>query len=97
MGVERIFTQSVSEVISELPQPLAVIRQVQGPKDSPSRVKDSAPGLPCGSVVRNTPSNAGDMGLIPGQGTKIPHASGQLSLCAATRACALQQKSHMLQ
>ena len=31
------------------------------------------PGDP---VVKNPPSNAGDAGLIPGQGTKIPHAVG---------------------
>ena len=31
-----------------------------------------------GPVVKNLPSNAGDVGLIPGQGTKIPHAVGQL-------------------
>ena len=30
----------------------------------------------------NLPSNAGDEGSIPGWGTKIPHASGQLSPCA---------------
>ena len=35
------------------------------------------PGTP---VVKNSSSNAGDMGSIPGQGTKIPHATGQLSL-----------------
>ena len=29
-------------------------------------------GLPGGSVVKSLPGNAGDMGLIPGQGTKIP-------------------------
>ena len=29
--------------------------------------------------MKNLPSNAGDMGLIPGWGTKIPHATGQLS------------------
>ena len=40
--------------------------------------------FPGGPVVKNPPSNAGDVGLIPGQGTKIPHAAGQLSLCAAT-------------
>ena len=28
---------------------------------------------------QNPPSNAGDAGSIPGQGTKIPHAVGQLS------------------
>ena len=39
------------------------------------------PGSP---VVKNPPSNAGDAGLIPGQGTKIPHAAGQLSPLAAT-------------
>ena len=36
--------------------------------------------LPGGPVVENLPTNAGDEGSIPGQGTKIPHASGQLSL-----------------
>ena len=36
-------------------------------------------------VVKNLPSNAGDVGLIPGQGTKIPHAVGQLNLLTATR------------
>ena len=30
-------------------------------------------------MVKNPPSNAGDSGLIPGRGIKIPHASGQLS------------------
>ena len=35
--------------------------------------------LPGGPVVKNPPCNAGDPGLIPGQGTKIPHAVGQLS------------------
>ena len=27
----------------------------------------------CGPVVKNLPCNAEDIGLIPGQGTKIPH------------------------
>ena len=35
-------------------------------------------------MVKNLPSNAGDVGLIPGQGTKSPLAAGQLSLCATT-------------
>ena len=39
------------------------------------------PGSP---VVKNPPYNAGDAGSIPGQGTKIPHAAGQLSPCATT-------------
>ena len=39
---------------------------------------------PGGPVVKNTPSNAGDSGSIPGGGTKIPHAAGQLSPRATT-------------
>ena len=30
-------------------------------------------------MVKNPPSNAGDKGSIPSQGTKTPHAMGQLS------------------
>ena len=41
--------------------------------------------FPGGPVVKNLPSNAEDAGLIPGQGTKIPHATGQLSPHVATR------------
>ena len=41
--------------------------------------------LPGGLVVKNPPSNAGDMGLIPGQGTKIPHAMWQLNPYTTTR------------
>ena len=40
--------------------------------------------FPGGPVVENLPSNAGDTGSIPGQGTKIPHAAGQLSPRATT-------------
>ena len=35
-------------------------------------------------MVKNSPSSAGDAGSIPGRGTKIPHATGQLSPCATT-------------
>ena len=35
-------------------------------------------------MVQNPPSNTDDAGLIPGLGTKIPHAEGPLSLLAAT-------------
>ena len=38
-------------------------------------------GLPGGTVVKNLPYNAGDVGSNPGWGTKIPHATAQLSLC----------------
>ena len=40
--------------------------------------------FPGGPVVKNQPSNSGDLGWIPGWGTTIPHAVGQLSLCATT-------------
>ena len=40
--------------------------------------------FPGGPVVENLPSNAGDTGLIPGWGTKIPHARGQLCPSTAT-------------
>ena len=38
------------------------------------------PGGPV--VVKNPPDNARDLGSIPGQGGKIPHATEQLSPCA---------------
>ena len=31
--------------------------------------------FPGGPVVKTSPSNAGGVGLIPGRGAKIPHAS----------------------
>ena len=40
------------------------------------------PGSP---VVDNLPSSAGHVGLTPRQGTKIPHALGQLSPLAAVK------------
>ena len=40
--------------------------------------------FPGGSVVKNLPCNAGVTGLIPGQGTKIPHATEKLSPRAST-------------
>ena len=36
------------------------------------------------SVVRNPPSNAGEVGSIPGWGTEISHVKGQLSSWTAT-------------
>ena len=51
---------------------------------SPSLIlplKPPSPGdSPGGPVVKNPPSNVGDAHSIPGQGTKIPYPSGQLSL-----------------
>ena len=36
-------------------------------------------------MVRNLLSNAGDSGSVPGLGTEIPYAMGQLSLYPATK------------
>ena len=38
----------------------------------------------CGPVLKNPPCNAGDVGSIPGKGTKFPHVAEQLSPGAAT-------------
>ena len=40
--------------------------------------------FPGGPVVKNPPSNAGNVSSIPGQGTKIPHVSRQLNPRATT-------------
>ena len=54
--------------------------------------------FPGGPVVKYPPANAGDMGSIPGQGTKIPHAAEQLSRCAATtEPMRLNQRAHVPQ
>ena len=39
--------------------------------------------FPGGPVVKNPSANTVDVGSVPGRGTKIPHALGQLSPCAA--------------
>ena len=44
----------------------------------PSIISQDIPG---GPVVENLTSNAEEAGSIPDQGTKIPHAVGQLSPC----------------
>ena len=38
--------------------------------------------FPGGPVVKNLPSNAGDMGSIPGWEITNPHDAGQLRWCA---------------
>ena len=39
-----------------------------------SRERALQRAFPGGPVLKNLPSNAGDRGSTPGQGTKIPHA-----------------------
>ena len=41
-------------------------------------------GFPGDSMVKNSPTNSVDTGLISGLRTKIPHAAEQLSTCATT-------------
>ena len=41
--------------------------------------------FPSGPVVKDPPSSTRDIGSIPDQCTKVPHAVGQLNLCAHTR------------
>ena len=53
-----------------------------GRQNSKHRSDGTFPGC---LVVKNPPSKAEDMGSIPGLGTKIPHAMGQLSTRATTR------------
>ena len=55
--------------------------------------------IPGGPVVKNLTSSAGDMGSIPGRGTKIPHATEQLSLSASTREsmCCKPKSPHALE
>ena len=56
-------------------------RASAGPKNSLEMHTGDFPGSP---VIKNPASTARDKGLIPDQGTKIPHATGQLSLRAET-------------
>ena len=44
-------------------------------------------------MVKNLPFNAGDLDLIPGYRTRIPHAGGQLISLAATREVFVPQLS----
>ena len=81
-----------------------MLQRVQGTLPS---AKDTVPShknpgkqrdFPGGPVVKNPPSNAGDTGLIPGQGTKIPHAMGQLSPHATTiELASLNERAGVLQ
>ena len=41
--------------------------------------------FPGSSLCKKPPCNAGDVGSIPDPGTKIAHATGQLSLCATMK------------
>ena len=58
---------------------------IPSPKNKTKQTNEKNLGdFPGGPVVKNPPSDAGDTGSIPGLGTKIPHAVGQLSPCTTT-------------
>ena len=48
------------------------------------KLKPGPSDFPGGPVVKNSPCNAWYLSSVPGWGTKIPHATEQLSLCVAT-------------
>ena len=48
-------------------------------------VRSQTRDFPGGPGVANPPPSAGDRGLIPGVGTELPHAGGQVHLCATAR------------
>ena len=52
--------------------------------------------FPGGPVVKNPPSNVGDVSSILGWGTKIPHSTGKLSPCATTTE-PTRSRAHVLQ
>ena len=54
--------------------------------------KDTVMGSPGGSVVKTPPASARDMGVTPHPGG--PHATRQLSLCAATTEPALRNRNY---
>ena len=42
--------------------------------------------FPGGLVVKHLPCNAGDVVMVPGRETRIPHTAEQLSPCITTKA-----------
>ena len=60
------------------------------PSSFSSLIKDPQRDFSGGPVVKNPSYIAEDLGSIPGQGTKIPHATGQLSPQAA-RVCSAME------
>ena len=55
------------------------------PQGSLHKLRKVSWDFPGGPMVKNLPCNTEDTGSLPGQGTKIPHAAGQLSPHASTR------------
>lgn len=56
---------------------IEIFAKIRGKKKKKQYTRDVSGG----PVVKNSPCNARDKGLIPGLRIKIPPAVGQLSLC----------------
>ena len=54
-------------------------------------------GIPWWSSVKTPPANAGDPGSTPSLGTKIPHATGQLSLCPTITEARVRESWYMFE
>ena len=82
-------------VLDLSPSPLKCYRNVSIWRGQKRRnIENIEPGdFSGGSVVKNLPSNVGELCSIPGQVTKIPHAMRQLSLflCATTKSQSSQK------
>ena len=66
--------QTKAERLEDL---LGNVKQKKKKKKKPGNISG-------GPVVKNPPCNAGDVGSVPGQGTKIPHAVKEPSPQATT-------------
>ena len=67
-------------------------------KDQGHYLKIKSWDFPGGPVVKNPPCNARDAGLIPSWGTKILHATKQLSRCPIpTEPTHHNERSHTVQ
>ena len=71
------------------------IRQLTQERGGTLKITLPARDFPIGSVVKNPPCNAGDMTLIPGQGTKISPVEEQLSPCHNLKVHDPQERSPM--
>ena len=62
-------------------------KKVNGSREASEEalVRSQTRDFPGGPMVANPPPKAGDTGLTPGLGAKLPHAVGQVHLCATTR------------
>ena len=70
MPVSRRGSKCQSQKGSERPSPTL---------DKEMKLLTGVRDFPGGPVFKNLPCNAWDLGSIPGQKTKIPHAAGQLT------------------